>query len=327
MLSRTAEGLFWLGRYIERAENTARLLEAARQIDQMPLSSPELGSEWSAILIAAGCRSTYPGDIERADGDSAIRHMIVDDKNPSSIRNCFEAARSNARAQRIALTIEVWSSINDAWREMREMTAADCCSGGELSRILERVRSLAAEFRGSITATQLRNAGFDFLRLGEAVERADATARLLDVKYHVLLPEALSVGGSYDQLQWNHILNAAGARSSYRWVYRAEVSAELVVDFLMLNRQFPRSFSYSFGGIVRRLERLCEAPARNQNALLQATAMKNSLERDSARLILYGGLHEYLTYKIERTIKLATTIGTDFGFESAAKQAGNQTQE
>lgn len=325
MLSRTAEGLFWLGRYIERAENTARLLEAALQIDQMPISSPEVGSEWSAILIAAGCRSTYPGDIERADGPAAIRHMLIDEANPSSIRNCFEAARSNARAQRIALTIEVWSSINESWREMRALSEADC-SGAGLPRILERVRSLAAEFRGLISGTQLRNAGFDFLRLGEAVERADATARLLDVKYHVLLPEAFAVGGSYDQLQWNHILNAAGARTSYRWAYRAEVSAELVVDFLLLNRQFPRSLRYCYDRILRRLERLCENANFESKALFQATAMRNSLKRDDARLILLGGLHEYLTDKIERTIKLATTIGSDFGFETVAIQATSQTQ-
>ena len=325
MLSRTAEGLFWLGRYVERAENTARLLEAAQKIDQMPLSSPELGSEWSAILIAAGCRSTYPGDIEKADGPSAIRHMIMDEKNPSSIQNCFDAARSNARAQRIALTLEVWATINDAWREVRDLSEDDFAGSG-LSRVLERVRSLAAKFRGAVTGTQLRNAGFDFLRLGEAVERADATARLLDVKYHVLLPETHVIGSSYDQLQWNHILNAVGARMSYRWAYRAEVSAELVVHFLILNRQFPRSFSYSYGRILKRLERLCENPLREQNALLQATAMQNSLERDDARLILSGGLHEYLTDKIDRTIKLAATIGADFGFLSSAVQASSQTQ-
>lgn len=325
MLSRTAEGLFWLGRYIERAENTVRLLEAARHIDQMPLSSPEMGSEWSAILIAAGCRTTYPGDIERADGSSTVRHLIVDETNPSSIKNCFEAARSNARAQRIALTIEVWSSINEAWREVRELTEADC-SGTELPRILERVRSLAAEFRGSVTGTLLRNAGFDFLRLGEGIERADATARLLDVKYHVLLPYSHAVGSSYDQLQWNHILSAAGARASYRWAYRAEVSAELVVDFLLLNPQFPRSFCFSYRRIVERLKRLCENPARKDNSLLQATEILDSLERDSAKLILYGGLHEYLTDKIDRTIKLTTRIGADFGFQSAASQAGQQTQ-
>ena len=142
----------------------------------------------------------------------------------------------------------------------------------------------------------------------------------------MLLPQAFAVGGSYDQLQWNHILNAGGARTSYRWAYRAEVSAELIVDFMLLNRQFPRSLRYSYDRILERLERLCEEPTRERNALLQATAMRNSLERDDARLILLGGLHEYLTDKIERTIKLATTIGSDFGFETAAVQAVNQAQ-
>ena len=325
MLSRSAEGLFWLGRYIERAENVARLIDAACNIDNMPQESPLPGTEWSAILIAAGCRDTFQGDIETSDGPAAIRHLLIDPQNPSSIFNSFECARSNARAQRVAITQEVWTSVNEGWREIRDVDDADCTGGG-LSRVLDRVRALAADFRGAVAGTQLRNAGFDFLRLGESLERADATARLLDVKYHVLLPETQPVGGGYDQLQWNNLLRAAGVRSAYKWAYRAEVSAELVVDFLALNRQCPRSLHFCYASMCRRLDRLCEKPSRSREALGQACDIRATLSRDTAKEMLAFGLHEYLTDKIVRTNTLAQTIGADFGFGSVAAQTQQQTQ-
>ena len=127
MLSRTAEGLFWLGRYVERADNISRLMDSGRRLDAVAGKSGAGTNEWGAMLIAAGCRTTYQGDIEAATAEDAIRHLVVDGENPSSIQSCFAFARGNARAQRGAISADVWAAANDAWRETRDLTERRLC--------------------------------------------------------------------------------------------------------------------------------------------------------------------------------------------------------
>lgn len=325
MLSRTAEGLFWLGRYVERAGNLARLLEAGRRFDQMSSGVDAPSNEWEAILIAAGCSNTFEGDVKKADAQDAIRHICTDDTNPSSIKACFAMARANARAQRVALTADVWDAANDGWSETRKFSD-ESLTPRHLSGTLDRVRQLAAQFRGSVDGTLLRDEGYAFVRLGMMMERADATARLLDVKYHVLLPSDRSVGGSFDELQWSHVLRAAGARSSYRMVYRKPVESKLVMDFLIRNAQCPRSLRYCYDRIHRHILELAEATGQGANSLSEVGSIHAELRDSKVDSIIAYGLHEYLTELIARTNRLAISIGSDYAFGPAATATQTQAQ-
>ncbi|MCV6587213.1 MAG: alpha-E domain-containing protein [Marinibacterium sp.] len=314
MLSRTAEGLFWLGRSMERADNVARFLEAGQRLHAMSGKSHLPGSEWAAILIAAGCRSTFPGDLETASAQDAIRHLVLDPDNPSSIMSCFANARANARAQRGAISAETWAAANDAWREGRALLDRDCAPR-YLSSTLERMRRFTALFRGAVSATMLNDERLSFLRLGELIERADATARLLDVKYHVLMPDAHPIGSGMDQLQWDNLLRASGTRTAYRWVYHKPVDSRLVIDFLLLNTRTPRSFLYCVESAAQELEYLHAGGAAGRDSLDQVLAMRDDLQSIGVDGIIDYGLHEYLTTLVIRSNTLALSIGTDFGFQ------------
>lgn len=326
MLSRTAESLFWLGRYIERADNVARLLEAGRRLDAMAGEAQIRTNEWEAILIAAGCRTTFPGDLATATAAEAIQHMVVDPANPSSILSCYDNARANARAQRGAITADTWSAVNEAWRESRRLSIIDC-QPRYIADTLERTRRFSALFRGAVLATMLRDERLSFLTLGQMVERADATARLLDVKYHVLMPADHPIGSGLDQLQWNNLLRAAGARTAYRWVYRKPVESLLVIDFLLLNTQLPRSFRSCIETAAEELGQLHAGGAAGQQSLTEVMALRADLRGVDAQSIVGQGLHEYLTKLIVHSNKLALSIGADFGFSPiVAEDTRTQSQ-
>src|SRR6056297_3554278 len=231
MLSRVANGLFWMSRNIERAENVARLLDAGRRLNTLPASDATRTAEWSSIVIAAGCSETFPHPLEQANARTVAEHLIFDPDNRSSIRSCLHMARENARAVRQAVTADVWDATNQAWIEMRAKSSASIIGGG-FAHFLDWTKMQGHRFRGAIDDTLLRDAGYSFIRLGQYVERYDATARLLDVKYHVLLPPEERVGGLIDEGQWLQILRAANSARAYRHVYRTAVRWDLVVHFL-----------------------------------------------------------------------------------------------
>jgi len=240
MLSRTAEGLFWMARYVERMDNTARLLDAGRRLDALPSRTGAPMSEWTSIIIASGCSESFPQDPETANSASVSEHLIRDTTNPSSIQSCILAARHNAKAVRPSLTSEVWEAINQTQSELK-LHLANELDRKNLSAFLDWVRGRSAIIGGSMSETMLRNDRLGFAQLGKWFERADATARLLDVKFHVLLPKVEDVGGGLDYLQWQQILRAANSASAFRHVYGRNLDAEGVVDLLVLNKDSPRS--------------------------------------------------------------------------------------
>ncbi|WP_121061182.1 alpha-E domain-containing protein [Chachezhania antarctica] len=313
MLSRTAEGLFWLGRYMERADNLARLIEAGRRFDLTGAHIETESNEWAAILIAAGCSNTFEKDPEEATGAEACHHLILDPENPSSVQACFAAARANARAQRGSITTDVWAAANDAWADTRLFSERDYAPRN-LASTVDQIRQYAARMRGAVEGTMLRDERYQFMRLGQFIERADATSRLVDVKYHVLMPEDHPVGSGVDQLHWNNLLLAAGARSAYRWVYREQVQVRLVIDFLLLNRRNPRSLRHCLDQIQAELGNLHGDGAHSNGSLTHASALREDMTRTDVDFILGQGLHEYLTEMIVRSNKLAISIGSDFGF-------------
>lgn len=292
MLSRTAGDLFWMGRYVERADFVSRLTEATLRLAALPSSYGGDVSAWTSALTAAGILDLYHERYAKLTETSAVQFLSLDQTNPSSMVNCMERARNNARAVRTALTAEVWEAINSAWLEMQRF-GSRITARQTVTRLLEQVKASALAFDGATHRTMLRSDSYWFLRLGAAIERADNTARLLEVKYQLLLPRDEPVGGSLDYFQWTTILRTVSALTAYRHVYRDSVKPWLVADLLILNKRMPRSLAACMNDATRYLDQLAQRSGRRGPAYRQAVALTNRLEKGKMAEIFASGLHEY----------------------------------
>lgn len=308
MLSRTADSLFWLSRYIERAENTARIIDAASRLTALPSRYGPHGNEWESALAATGCLAAF-NEIygEEATADSAIDFLAFSPANSSSIKTCLEVARFNARAVRTALTAEMWETINTAWLELKDYGPGEL-DLGRLADFLRFVKRTSLAFDGSAYRTMLRSDSYWFTRLGVFIERADATARLLDVKYHVLLPPEAEVGGSLDYFQWSSILRAVSAQTSYHWVYRQSLKPWLVADLMILNPQMPRSLAACYESLTRNLDLVAHHYGRQGAAQRLARSTFTRLEGIDIDTVIAGGLHEFLSEFIAENGRLGSLI-------------------
>ena len=307
LLSRTAANLFWLARYVERAENTARILDAASRLSSLPSGYGGTSNEWESAVIATGGHDLFRELYPDASATNVIDFLGFSAQNPSSIRSCLEAARRNARAVRTALTIEMWEAINGAWLEQRRFDAARM-NRQQLNTFLTFVREASLRFDGSAYRTMLRTDAYSFFRLGVYVERGDCTARILDVKYHVLLPEGGRVGGGVDYFQWSAILRSVSALNAYHWVYRTSLQPWLVADLLILRPEMPRSIVSCYENIARFLEQLGEEYGRQGPSQRTARAIYANLQNLSIDDIFKKGLHEFLVETIAENNRLGARI-------------------
>ena len=249
MLSRTADNLYWLARYVERAEYLARILEVTQRLTTLPLAYVGSSNEWESAVATAGCARAFAAAYPEANEESVTDFLCFSTANPSSIRSCFEIARTNARAVRTALTVEMWDAINGTWLELKRFGNGPT-SREEFMRFLRWVQESSLRFDGSAYRTMLRNDAYWFSRLGVYMERADNTARILDVKYHMLLPAHERVGGPLDYFQWSAILRSVSALTAYHWVYRESVKPWLIADLLILRDEMPRSLASCYENLV-----------------------------------------------------------------------------
>jgi uncharacterized alpha-E superfamily protein len=293
MLSRTADNLYWLARYVERAEFVARILEATQRLTAMPLAYVRATNEWESAIATAGSSKAFAAHYPEASEENAIDFLAFSTANPSSIRSCFEMARTNARAVRTALTAEMWDVINSGWLELKRY-GNGLSSREELLRFLRFVQETSLRFDGSAYRTMLRNDAYYFTRLGVYLERADNTARILDVKYHLLLPADEPIGGSLDYFQWASILRTVSALTAYRWVYRESLKPWLVADLLILNEQMPRSLASCYENLVRFFDAIAHAYGRQGAAQRQARAIRTRLQNSRMNEIFQSGLHEFI---------------------------------
>ncbi len=315
MLSRTADNLFWLARYMERADFLARAIEASRRLASLPKTYGDAESEWESVLLSAGAAQSFAESGRTLDEANIIEFLTFAPDNPGSIRNCIENARRNARAVRTALTVEMWEAINGAYLEMKTLEARSAGrTGDELSRFLEFVKQTSLTYDGGAYRTMLRNDAYWFSRIGLFIERADNTARLLDVKYHVLLPEKEVVGGSLDYFQWTAILRAVSAHTAYHWVYRTSIKPWLVADLLILRPEMPRSLISCYESIVRNLDLLARAHGRQGPAQRQARGVYGKLEHLTMESVFQGGLHEFVDGFITDNNQLGTLISEQYLF-------------
>ncbi|MGP3695961.1 alpha-E domain-containing protein [Rhodobacter sp. NSM] len=306
MLSRTADNLYWIARYMERAETMARLLEVGARMSLLP-SAHGYRNEWDSLLQASGTAGGFAQKYGQAHQRDIESYLFFDQDNPSSVATCIARARENARIVRTALTAQVWDAINTAFQELRalEKSPRDKL---ELPRLIDWAMNKAAIIRGSIDTTLLRNDGWDFLNLGYYLERSDNTARLMDVKYYVLLPRVEFVGSGMDNYQWATLLRATSAHRAFHWAYGGEVTARKIADFLILNAQCPRSLTTCIDGICGHLNRLEKAYGRPSRPKEVAEKLAAELAALSVEDIIEEGLHEFLSRFILEAANLSGVI-------------------
>jgi uncharacterized alpha-E superfamily protein len=307
MLSRTADNLYWLVRYVERAEYLARILEAAHRLTALPLAYVGATNEWESAVATAGCASAFASLYPEATEENVTHFLAFSTDNPSSIRSCLENARANARAVRTALTVEMWDAINGTWLELQRYSNGST-SREQISRFLRWVQESSLRFDGSAYRTMLLNDAYWFTRLGVYLERADNTARILDVKYHLLLPPNEQVGGPLDYFQWAAILRSVSALTSYHWVYRDRLQPWLIADLLILKQEMPRSLASCYENIVRYLDNIAQAYGRQGPAQKQAHAVNAKLKNLCMEDIFQSGLHEFLQDFIAENNRISGTI-------------------
>lgn len=310
MLSRTASSLYWLGRYIERADFTARLVEATARLDLLS-SRPAGEAAWQSALAVTENESAFAAGGARLGRNEVACFLTVDSSHPGSIVRCLDMARNNGKAVRTALTREAWTALNRAWLLFEGRPAA--CELPETLHLVEAVKSETRGFAGAVQ-TMLRNHTTSFIRLGQAVERADNTARLLDVKYHILLPEGEPVGGLLDRDQWTTILQTVSAVTAYRWVYSDGLTIANVVDLLVARPELPRSLAASVEETVEVLGQLARRTGKHGEADRMARRRAQQMARTKAREVILSGLHEYLQGFIRDTGQLHAAIGRQFQF-------------
>jgi len=322
MLSRTADHLFWMARYMERAENTARMLDVNYEASLLPQSADAAEKGWKGLLSI----SELTGDFAKNYGDvtpaNVMRYMVSDAANGSSIRNCLHAARENARAVRGTLTTEVWETQNQTWLEFQRMVSTDSFLR-DPSAMFEWVKFRSHLSRGVTVGTMLQDDAFYFLRIGSFLERADNTARLLDVKFHAV--ETEYYGGTNGQSQsqgsagrdievdfyhWSGILRSVSGFEIYRKVYRNVIRPEKVAELLILRPDMPRSLAACMQEVVINLHKV--ANEQSADTLRRAGRLQSDLQYGRIDEILATGLHAYLTQFLDRVGTLGVGISRDF---------------
>lgn len=297
MLSRTAESLYWASAYTERADNTARKLGVGYRMSLIPAYTAGMDGEWESLLSSSGLLGLYQSLYDSPNQRDVVYFFVLDSRNPSSIKNCINRARDNGRAVRTAITTEVWYALNQSYHRFKLKEQAYVAGDQpeiDLPVLCDWVNRQSAILRGAFINTQMQNDGSDFFNLGYFMERADNTARLLDIKYYVLLPNQGRFASSAENYQWSSLLRALSSYRSFDWAYSESYSPYNIADFLILNKACPRSLRYCVLQIVRHLDRLSENHGRSSAALHEAQAILQKLDNSPAEKIISDGLHEFL---------------------------------
>lgn len=311
MLGKTGGGLFWMFRYLERSENTARLIEAGFRIALTRADGDD--DEWTSVLQTAAVAHLYFQKHDQIEAAKAIDFMLRDMSNPSSVLTAISAARMNARLVRTAITREVWEAVNDTYMILKQALARPV-PARDLPEVLALIRQQSALVRGAMHGTMLRNDIFDFCRLGTFLERADNTARILDVKYYVLLPSISQIGSNLDNVQWETILRSVAGMRAYRWITQGETSPVGIADFLIFDTRMPRSMAFSVGKIAANLGFLEQAYGMRHACHDQIDTLAARLSHGTIDRVFEDGLHEFITDFLGDVAKLGQQIETDYRF-------------
>lgn len=309
MLSSTADHLYWMARSMERAENTARMLDVTYRMSLLKKTFQEPHHEWRAMLSISGLHEDFEVRYDVPSAKNVLYFMALDKKNPGSIYSSLFRARENARAVRGSTTSEMWEALNATWLEMRRIQSDGIDEDG-VSRFFDWVKERSHLSRGIAHGTMLRDNTFRFIRLGSFLERADNTARILDVKYHILLPSPKDIGGAADYYQWSAVLRSVSAFESYRKVYRDQITPKRVAELLILRPDMARSLITCVSEVHRLL---CDINGPRSSELVSRCGQLHArLNADTIDAIFEFGLHEYLSAFLEQIYELGNLVNTSY---------------
>ncbi len=311
MLGRTAGGIFWMFRYLERSENMARLVEAGHRMAlTRGLGSDE---EWRSVVMTAGLRSAYEARYDDYAPQHVVNFLLRDKTNPASVYSMLESARQNARMTRTALTREVWEATNIFWMRLKEAMARPVRET-DLPGLIAMIRQQSAQVRGALHGSMLRIDVYNFARLGTFLERSDNTARILDVKYYVLLPSLSFVGEALDNVQWETILRSVSAEHAFRWLNAGGSKPVGVAEFLICDRRFPRSLAFCYEKLHGNLHYLEQDYGFRAPAHDVADKIHTDLTSRPIESIFESGLHEFLSDFMTQNGNLAGEIERNYRF-------------
>ncbi|MEJ6397466.1 alpha-E domain-containing protein [Yoonia sp. 208BN28-4] len=311
MLGKTAGGLYWMMRYMERTENTARMIDAGLRISLT--RSSQADSEWSSILKVTGQAPGYHATYDKLRGRDVCDFMLRDRNNPSSVICAVEAARMNAKLVRTALTREVWEAVNECWMTL-DALSKQTIAPADLPEVLQIVRQRAAYVRGALHGSMLRNDNYNFARIGTFYERADSVARILDAKYHILLPSVAHVGSISDNMQWEAILRANSATRAYQTLHEGDYDPRDIAQFLILDRRLPRSLAFCYNKIADNMRHLEQDYGERMPCHDTAHEICDTFMGQSIEQIFEQGLHEFITAFLQASFNLGVQIERDYRF-------------
>lgn len=313
MLGRAANGVYWMTRYLERAENTARLIDVGFHLALTRGDKHSADEEWKSVLTTTGQVEAYCRTHSDFSGPQVFNYLLRDKDNLGSVLQMVENARTNARVVRTSITNSVWEATNEGWMTLRELLGRPVRETN-LGEVLAAIRKQATLVRGAMEGSMLRNEVFNFARIGTFIERADNTARILDVKYYVLLPSVAWVGSSLDNVQWDTLLRSVAGNRAYSWLNAGSMDPRGIARFLILDGQFPRSLVFCYEKIRSNMGGLAKEYGHEVSAheLLRDAGAR--LHQVTIEEIFEQGLHEFLQQFIGKTIEIGRAIAADYRF-------------
>ena len=312
MLGRTANGVFWMGRFLERAENTARLIEAGFRI-ALTRDLVTSQQEWRSVVSTVGLTKQYELYNGTYTGVQVWNFLLRDKNNPGSVLEMIEGARTNARSVRTALTREVWEAVNESWMVIRELLSRPVREAA-LGQVLGVIRRQAMLVRGAIEGSMLRSENFNFFRIGTFIERGDNTARILDVKYYVLLPSLAWVGSRLDNVQWESVLRSVSGERAYRWLNAGSIDPKGIAEFLLLDRRFPRSLMFCLDKLQSNLRGLAHQYGHESSSHEVLRGVSSRFHNITIEQIFEAGLHQFIQDFIACNRQVAQAIERDYRF-------------
>ncbi|MEM6475972.1 MAG: alpha-E domain-containing protein [Pseudomonadota bacterium] len=312
MLGRTANGLFWMYRYLERAENTARLLEAGlRMALTRDLVTAE--AEWRSVIATSGQKAIYEAEHDSYSGDQVWNFMLRGRSNPNNIRDMFGLVRQNARMARTNISSEVWEAVNENWMVLDKKLSRPV-SQSAVGDVVATIRRAGTLVHGAMDGSMLRNEAYHFARAGTFVERGVSTARILDIKYYLLLPSLSYVGSSLDSGQWDQVLRSVAGSRAYTWLNAGQIDARGIVEFLVLDEQFPRSLAFCRNALRSALMELARKHGTEGRCNELMRDADTHISNLSIEDIFDQGLHEFLVDFMARNAAIAEAITEDYRF-------------
>ena len=298
-------------RYLERCENSARLIRAGLRIS---ITQNEYGSQdWDSVLAAASIKLIFDKNYSECNSSNVTNFILRDKENPSSVLSSVKQARQNARMVRTVLTKEVFEAVNEIYFNLRDLLKRPVTESA-LPKTLDTIQRQSALVRGCLHGTMLRNDVYDFARLGTFIERGDNTARILDMKYHILLPAVSYVGSSVDISQWENILRSVSAYQSYRWLNENDLNPLGICNYLILDPRLPRSLNFCSTNISSNLNSLSHFYNETFPSLEMSSEFSNYLESVPIDQVFKIGLHEFLSNFLAKFNLISAQIEKDFRF-------------